>query len=528
MVASIIKKNTGFLIVLVVLGFAVRAGVFYGYLSKHERYWQVDSNTYHLTAQEIAQGHGISKPNGQPQFYRVPGYSLFLAPYYALFGPDAKNVLWQQVLLACLIPVLIFFMSLTLFPGNLLLAKVSSLYSTMHLGLVLYSGFFMTETLFVFLLLLFTIFFFRAFRIFPRCSAQEKTVQRALEDEIINLPPFIPLELEQSQEFTQLYERFFGDCNYRALLNKHRILNYDAMTTLLCAGIFLGLTSLVRPVGHYLLVLCLLLLWCGCDSWQNKCAKNFALIWGWLLVASVWLLRNWLLTGYLFFHTLPGGHFLYLSAARVAMHVHDTSYQEARQILSREAQELMGQKEEELGRPLQEIETCILMERLSIKYFMKRPFIALKNWCTDMLRTTLSLYSAELLYLESGRQEVDYFAKGRGVWAMFSRYLIPQTDNFCLKVITYGEMFLFLFMLIGFAGSLLVTLRGLISGAYAQLADALAKVLPFMLLFIVISLSGGYARMRLPCEPWLIIVAWWFWLALRDALPGSSGKSGIK
>lgn len=514
MAVSIIKKNISFLIVLVALAFVVRAAVFYGYLSQDQRYWQVDSNTYHLIAQEIAQGHGISKPNGQPQFYRVPGYSLFLAPYYALCGPDAKNVLWQQVLLASLIPLLIFLMSLMLFPGNLLLAKVSSVYSTVHLGLVLYSGFFMTETLFIFLLLLFMIFFFRAFRIFPRCSLQEKIVQRELEDEVMNLPPFIPLELEQSQEFVELYERLFGDCNYQALRHKQRAQNYQAMTTLLCAGIFLGLASLVRPVGHYLLVLSLLLLWCGCDSWQNKCAKNFALLWGWFLIVSVWLLRNWLLTGYLFFHTLPGGHFLYLSAARVAMHVHDTSYQEARQILSREAQELMDQKEQELGRPLQEIETCFVMERLSVKYFMKRPFIALKNWCTDMFRTMFSLYSAELLYLESGRQEVDYFAKGRGIWAMFSRYLIPQTDSFLLKVITYGEMLLFFFILIGFAGSVAMGLRGYIGGTNGQLADVIAKFLPFMLLFIVISLSGGYARMRLPCEPLLIITSCWFWLYL--------------
>ena len=382
-------------------------------------------------------------------------------------------------------------------------------------------GLFMTETLFIFLLLLFTIFFFRTFRIFPRSSREEKIVQRALENEVINLPPFIPFELEQSQEFSQLYDRFYGDYNYQALLNKHRVNNYEAMTTLLFAGTILGMASLVRPVGHYLLVLSMLMLLCGCDSWQNKCAKNFALIWGWLVITSIWLLRNWLLTGYLFFHTLPGGHFLYLSAARVAMYVHDTSYQKARQILHHEAQVLMNHKQEELGRPLQEIEECIVMERLAVKYFMKRPCIALKNWCTDMLRTTLSLYSAELLYLESGRKEVDYFAKRRGVWAMFSRYLIPQTDNMWLKFIMYGEIFLFLFMLLGFAGSFGTALWGLIIGTKAQLADALAKVLPFMTLFIVISLSGGYARMRLPCEPLLIITSWWFWLALPEFLTGS-------
>ncbi len=512
MVAQIIKKNAVFLTILVVLAFLIRAAVFHGYLGQHERYWQVDSNTYHLTAQEIARGHGISKPNGSPQFYRVPGYSIFLSLYYKLFGVDARNALWQQVVLASLIPVLIFFISLALFPGNILLAQISSLYACIHLGLVLYSGFFMTETLFIFFLLLFIIFFFGAFRIFPRLSVQEKVIQRALEDETLVAPPFIPLELTQSQEFVRFYEQHFGDYNYQVFFNEQRVKNYDAMTSLLFAGIFLGIASLVRPVGHYLVVLSFILLWCSCDSWKNKCAKNFALIWGWFVVVSVWLLRNWLLTGYLFFHTLPGGHFLYLSAARVAMYVHDTSYQEARHILSREANALMQLRQKELGRPLQEIEECIVMEQLACSYFMKRPFIALKNWCTDMLRTTLSLYSAELIYLESDRKEFDYFAKGRGILAMFSRYLCAPTDNGWLKIIMYSEMLFFLFILIGFAGSCITGFSAVISKTHSQLADVLAKVLPFIMLFIVISLSGGYARMRLPCEPFLFITSWWFWL----------------
>lgn len=512
MSAQVIKKNGMFLTILVMVAFFVRAAVFYGYLGQHERYWQVDSNTYHLTAKEIAQGHGISKPDESPQFYRVPGYSLFLSLYYKLFGVDKKNVLWQQVAFASLIPLLIFFMSLALFPGNIVLAKVSSLYSCAHLGLVLYSGFFMTETLFIFFLLLFAIFFFTAFRIFPRLSVQEKIVQKALDDEVLVLPPFIPLELTASQEFVRFYEQNFSDYNYQVFFNEQRAKNYDAMTSLLFAGIFLGIASLVRPVGHYILVLSLVLLWLGCDTWKNKVAKNFALFWGWFVVISVWLLRNWLLTGYLFFHTLPGGHFLYLSAARVAMHVHDTSYQEARQILSHEADMLTQLKQQELGRPLQEIESCIVMEQLACSYFIKRPSIALKNWCTDMLRTALSLYSAELLYLESGRQEVDYFAKGRGIWAMFSRYLLPQTDVIWLKLIVYAEILLYLLMLIGFFASFLTALSGAATAQLWLLGDVLAKVSPFMMLFIVISLSGGYARMRLPIEPWLMIIACRFWL----------------
>lgn len=508
MTIKVVKNNARFLVVLVMLAFVLRAIVFCGYLSQNNRYWQVDSNTYHLMAEGIAQGRGINRQDGQPQFYRVPGYSIFISAYYKLFGSDTKNVLWLQVLLGSFIPLLIFFMSLTFFSKNILLAKLSSLYSVFHLGLVLYSGFFMTETLFIFFLLLFSILFFRSVRIFPRCSVQEKSAQLDEERTIAGpIQLYIPQELTQSHEFVQFYELNFGNQDWQALLPRKKVQSYDAMTSLLFSGIFLGCASLIRPVGHYLLVCSFFVLWLGCDTWKNKVAKNIALAWGWLAVVFVWLARNWMLTGYIFFHTLPGGHFLYLSAARVAMHVHNTSYQEARGILMKEANQLMKANQKDLGRPLQEIESCIVMEKLSISYFVKKPFIALKNWMTDILRSALSLYSAELIFLESGRQDIDYFSKGRTVWSMFSRYLFPKTKSAWLTLIVYIEMLLYLFILIGFLGSMIASFWNEI------LRNVLVLVFPFCILFLVISLSGGYSRMRLPIEPWLIILAWWFWLA---------------
>lgn len=510
MVASVFKNNRRFLGIIWIIAFLVRASVFYFYLGNHERYWQVDSLTYHVTAQEIALGKGVSKPNGTPQFYRVPGYSFFLATLYKLFGINTKNVLWAQVIAGSFVPWLLFFTSLTLFPKNFLLAYACSIYSVFHLGLVLYSGFFMTETLFIIFMLLFGLFFFPSFRLFPR-SSKIKSKDHVQDPYDI---PLIPAELSSSQEFVMFYERYHGGITYNNASGYVNNQSNDALTSLLFSGIFLGFASLIRPVGHYLIVLSLVLLWFADDVWQDTCAKNFALVWGWLIVVGGWLLRNWMLTGYLFFHTLPGGHFLYLSAARVAMHVHDTSYQEARTIVAQEAHELMQSKQKQLGRPLQEIEECHVMERLALSYFYQKPLIALKNWCTDMFRTMFSLYSAELLYLESERQPVDYFAKGRGIWSMVIKYLVPQTDQLWLKLIIYGEIALYLFILIGFLGCLLTSYLS----QNIILYDALGKTLPFMILFIVIALSGGYARMRLPLEPWLIIISLWFWVTIANKM----------
>lgn len=452
---DIIIQNKNFLFFVFFLSVAVRALVFVGYLSKNENYWQVDSQTYHLVAQQVAQGNGISSADGSPHFYRLPGYPLWLGFFYHLFGVDTKNVLWPQIIIASVIPVLIFLLSLVLFPGMVMVARGAALWASLHLGLVLYAGFFMTESLFIFLLLLFFIFFFSSFHLF--FSVQAKTKY------------------------------------------------------LLIAGVFLGLASMFRPVGHYLIILSCFLLLFSRGSWFCKVKNVLVLAGGWAGVVSFWLIRNVILTGYLFFHTLPGGHFLYLSAARVAMHAQHCSYQEARQHLYQEVHELLAEKERSLGRPLLEIESCKIHESLAVSYFKQYPLIAVKNWCVDIFRTMFSLYSSELLFIESGRQSIDYFKKDRPWLDMFIRYLMPQTDFLLLKIIIWFEIVTFLGLLFGFIGLIGLSWFGR-RRQKNEMFDVLGKCLPFMMLFTVIALAGGYARMRLPIEPFIMILAFSFWI----------------
>ncbi len=448
-IGEIIASNKKFLFMLFILAFVIRAAVFIGYLGKNENYWQVDSQTYHLVAQQVAQGNGLVSADGSPHFYRLPGYPVFLGFFYYLFGVDTKKVLWPQIVVASAIPILVFLLSMILFPGALIIAKCASLWTVFHLGFILFAGFFMTESLFIFLFLLFLIFFFSGRYLF-------------------------------------------------------------------WAGTFLGLASLFRPVGHYLLVLAGIMLIFSHDWLRHKIIKFATLAGAWLIPVSFWLIRNFVLTGYLFFHTLPGGHFLYLSAARVAMHTQNCSYQEARQHLHDEVHQNLAKKEAELGRPLFEIESCNVHEQLAIKYFKQSPLIALKNWCTDMFRTMFSLHSAELLYLDAGHKTIDYFKKERSGWNMFERYLFPQTESSLLRVIVWSEIFLFILMLIGFLGYMIRALLCALRGKRESLVN-LGKCLPFIALFIVIALSGGYARMRLPIEPLAIILSMAGWFGLKKS-----------
>lgn len=497
---KLLKKHKTFLVSLFIGAFFLRAAVFWGYLSKDDRYWQVDSQTYHAVAKSIAHGEGISL-EGCPHFYRLPGYPFFLALYYFLVEVNTKNVLWPQVFVASCIPVFIFLLSCFLFPGALMAARVASLYSAIHIGFVLYSGFFMTESFFILFFLLFLLFFLRSTHFF---FCRYKIIDEVHAYATCPFSSFIPDPVASGQEYIRFYEK-----NLARDFSRFKELSLEGradMKQLVMAGIFLGIASLFRPVGHYLVILALIILVVARDTWYEKLTKGTILFFSWLVPVSFWLLRNFMLTGYLFFHTLPGGHFLYLSAARVAMHVQKCSYQDARKNLYKEVHENIDKKAKNLGRSLQEIEICHEHEKLAIAYFKKYPFIAAKNWCLDMFRTMFSLYTAELVYLESGRAEVDYFKKGRSVQEMFMRYLVPEHVPLWLKLLVWFEIFLFLMVLIGFIGYC-------ISAAMLRshnLCVAVAAVL-FIGLFIVLALSGGYARMRLPAEPLIIILSVWWW-----------------
>lgn len=437
MIATI-KKNSTFLAIIFFVGFLVRAVVFQGYLSRDTNYWQIDSATYHLVGSSFAQGNGIATSSGAPNFYRVPGYPIYLGLFYKCFGDSPIAALWVQIILASLIPILIFLLSLAIFPNRKRLAMAASAYSVMHLGLVLYSGFLMTETLFLLFFIGFLLFFF-SYKHNPKLLA--------------------------------------------------------------VAGFLLGVASLIRPVGHYVIGLTLLVMLLQKGLLNDKIRNGLLLFGAWLVPVAMWLARNFILTGHIFFHTLPGGHFLNLSASRVVMQAEDITYQQARMKVSSEAHKAMRDKQRQNKKALSEIERCYVMEELAIKHFKAHPFISMKIWLTDMFRTSFSLYSAEVLYLASGRKEIDYFAKERGLWTMVQRYLVPETDSLPLKTLVWIEILLYAAILFGFARALLTVFC---SGNKQQKA-LWVTILSFIALFIVIALAGGYARMRLPIEPFLII-----------------------
>jgi hypothetical protein len=436
-------KHKKFLLFLFLVAFIIRAFFLNFFLGENRKYFTFDSAIHHDVACNIMHGNGILRADGTPNFWRVPGYAFFLSVCYKLFGGNEVYAMWLHLFLSSFLPLLAFFLSLSLFPAKILLAKVASMYSAIHLGYVLFSGLMMTESLFC-------LFFFF----------------------------FLILFLQKKYLFV--------------------------------SGICLGIATLIRPIGHYVLVLLAIMIFLERVTVGEKLKHIGKIFLGWFIVVFSWLLRNFLLTGYLFFHTLPGNHFLYYVAVPIDMSIHGCSSKKSSERVFGKLSELIQKKEKKERRLLMEIERCMLAEKLAQSYMLKRPFLTIKNAIYNMIKTCVSFHSSHILAIS------DYFPqwcyeKGMTWWNMLKKYLIPPIDNIYLKIIIWLEVFFSFFIMLGF-------LLGLYNACVNRiLFFTMLRVLPVMVLMIFLTFASGISRLRLPIEVFLIIFSINFWLSKYEA-----------
>jgi hypothetical protein len=432
---KIVSNHKNFLLTACAIALLVRALLFFCFLRHGENYSiYFDSAQYHNLALQIADGQGISKADGTSQFYRLPGYSVFLATCYKFFGSDRLGVqgaLIIQLVIASMIPLLVFLLACTLCPANLFVAQLASLITAVHTGFVLYAGMLATESFFVLFFLLFLIFFTRA--------------------------------------------------------------------ELCYSGFFLGIASLIRPVGQYLVVLALVFLLLERTA---RLKKMLVFVTSWFVTVLPWLARNYLLTGAFFFHTLPGLHFLQYLATPVVMANQQCSYVQARAQLLAAWNERVKSYEQAQGKKANDYQQCVLGEQLALEQIKNNTLVSCKHVCTQIFKTCFSLYSAQMLFSDSGCwPDCDR----ESCWEKIKRFVFPDVKTWWLKLIVFYEILMNVLLLLGF----IVFLFHLFSNT--RLA---CYVLPFMALLVFLTLAYGCARLRLPLEPLLILVASFGWLSI--------------
>lgn len=439
-----IKKQSFFLTTVFIFSLIARLIFFYIFLDNNPCQLTYDAGHYHELALSISNGQGITHRDGAAQFYRLPGYSFFLAACYKILGAGPQGALLVQIILSSLIPLLLFFLSLALFPENSFVALSAALVGAVHPGLLIFSGLVMTESLFLIFFLLFLIFFIKSLR----------------------------------------------DYSVRMIVG---------------ASFFLGIASLIRPVGHFVLAAsCLLFLVLASQPVRQKVMSMLGLFLSWFVVVLPWLVRNYALTGYVFFHTLSGVHFLNHVAARLCMEAQDISYQQAQLIIQQDYAAALHAEQDLVGRPLFDIEESNVAECIAKNYMIKNPVRMVMHAVRNMLKTACGLYSSELLVIDSGGH-LPAYSSNRTLREMVMRFLQPELNNKKIYAVIYFEMLLFFLLLVGFGSYLFYAARGWVPGR------PLLIVLWYAGLFVGLSLACGYARLRLPVEPFLIIFGSYAW-----------------
>jgi hypothetical protein len=432
-------KHKIFLVALFLFSLFIHSAFFCLFFKKERDYFvPKDSMQYHTLAQQIAKGNGISYEDGRPNFYRVPGYSIFLSLWYRLFDFDIQKTIWVQIFIAAFIPLLVFFLSLTLFPQKILVAKVAAIIMSCNLGFLVHAGLLMSEILFIFFFLLFFIYFF----------------------------------------------------------------SFD-IKKMFWSGLFLGTASLIRPVGHFVLIVAFFILLFSCIRGLQKCKATVFLFFGWISIVVWWLLRNYLLTGSLFFHVMPGYHLLYYFAAEVNSKVCKCTYPESKQKLLKRWEALIEKREKKMGYELNEIKRCVLAQKIAMGVLKEHFFVTMKLSCINILKTIFGLHSVFFLYRFSSY--FPHYTSSTTMWQRAKHFLFPRVSSIWIAGIMYLEMIVFFLILVGFVGVIILSFFDKV------LMLQFLRVALFIFLLIFLTFGSGVARLRMPIEPFLIIFSVYFW-----------------
>jgi hypothetical protein len=446
-----LKKEKGFLFFVFILSFILRVIFFQVFLVKNNGFFVCsDSSQYNNVALKIAQGKGIVDQDEKPTTFRVPGYSLFLAFFYKLFKNYSRAVLLIQIFLSSFIPVLLFLLSLVFFPKNVVLAKLSSIFMALNIGSILHSGLIMSDSLFLFFFIIFLISFFYGFNCF--------FIQKRKNN-------IVPIK------------------------------QYSF------AGLILGILSLIRPVGQFLIIVSLILIFFSNQILKNKIKLSLIFFAMWFFVVGGWLFRNYILTGNVIFHSMSGYHFLTYFAAEVETKNENIYYSEAKNNLLKEWNDFCDKNSVS-----SEVYKDKVASEIALKYLLKNKIQTLKHAFVNVFKTLFSLNSSYLLFCVV--KDFPDYSNNTSMFKKIKRFLVPKTDNKFLIFIIYLEIIFLFFTLLGF-------LLNIFFSIFDQVLFCNnLKILPIIGLLIALTLGSGVARLRLPVEPLMIIFAANFYLNL--------------
>ncbi len=154
------NKKIGFLFLVFILYAGVRLVPFFFTFTSTDRFFLADSYEYSLLGENIAQHGYYTQNGGEPGLRRTPGYPLYLALIYKIFGVKPAVALFFQIILSGFIPVFLYLNAEQLFSKRI--AKIAAVISIFEPVSVIYVNILLSETLFVIFLLISTYFLIKS------------------------------------------------------------------------------------------------------------------------------------------------------------------------------------------------------------------------------------------------------------------------------------------------------------------------------------------------------------------------------
>ncbi|MFC1843114.1 phospholipid carrier-dependent glycosyltransferase [Candidatus Dependentiae bacterium] len=477
------KKN---LTILFVAAFLLRIIVFFSFVHKNEYYKQPDSNDYHCSALSLGLGRGMRRlDNNRPTFWRTPGYPLFLSVFYKLFGikslkfsdnwPAQTAAIIFQIILGSLIPILLFFLALLL-TKSLSIAWLTAWISAIHLAFVLSDLYILTESLSILFLIPFFIYFFKSF--------------------------YLPGEKKPP----------------------HTKLTNNWLKNIILAAILLGAFAWVRPMGQFVAIIsAIMILILDSVSWGIKFKKISIFLIIFFLIISPWYARNYNTTGKLFFCPMLG---LYLNTFNAPKIIRATEGLTLRQSINKlyHKAHIQALQENKIAKASgKELATELVHKKIAIPVILKHPFLFVKDWIKEVLKTTFDLYSYQIIDMHKGTYYYDDLEEFLTVkWAAC---IYKQKVPIFTRILVYAEL---LFELLKWLGLILgaflflffpLIKRFRVPDTIKQNGLLWLKISPMIGAFVFMTGGFGYARLRLPVEGLMIILALTFWQYIITQAP---------
>ncbi len=461
-------------IALFSIAFFLRALLFLFLIQPNGFYKQADSMDYHNSALSIATGNGMHRiDTKEPIFWRTPGYPPYLAFFYNLCGLKSarfednataqKYSIWLQIILSSFIPIILFFLAYAL-TQTYAISIILAWLSVFHPGIVLSSTYLLTEGLAL-------IFFYLFLALLYQCLSAEK--------------------------------------------------RNSVLISICGAAIALSAYTWMRPMGEFIGCFTTILIIAGTvGDWKQKVGRGF--VFGFLFFTTLapWYVRNYSLTGEWFFCPTIGTYLNCFSVPKILRRTLNKPIEECLKISQQAAGKATHQKRLQLRNTGLHVSNTVCKD-VAYPVIKNHPFYFAYDWISEAIKTTFDLYSYQLIPMVNGSYWYD----------PIEEYL-PEKIAACLwthqmpwygRVLCWLEFLFSIFIWMGLFGGLWVfIIRPLVNkAAVISFAQSMMRswLLVIPMIGIVIGMTGGfgYARLRLPAEPLMLILSFsfWYWLYLR-------------